>query len=135
MTHIEDIRNFLNAATVRLRELEEMLEQRSTSVHGWDANAIATACAKEWGLHQGALHSTAQDRPVVQARQAAMFLMAKHTAKARKEIGLFFRPDLNVSTVAYALRCVPSMMEDDNNFAGKIVRAETAYLIAKQNQK
>lgn len=135
MTHIEDIRNFLNAAMARLAELEAIIEQRTNSVHGWDASVITQACADQWTLQSGTLHSPSQERPIAHARQAAMFLMAKHTPKSRREIAKFFRPDMDVSTVNYAIRNVPVLMQADANFAGKVVRAETAYIIAKQNKQ
>lgn len=135
MTHIEDIKNFLNAAMARLTELEAIIEQRTNSIHGWDASVITQACADQWTLQAGSLHSPSQERPIAHARQAAMYLMAKHTPKSRREIAKFFRPDMDVSTVNYAVRNVPTLMQADTNFAGKVVRAETAYLVAKQNKQ
>lgn len=135
MTHINDIRNALNAALARLHDLELLLEHRAANAYEWDANAITTACAEQWGIAKNVLYAPARGRPLVYARQAAMFLMAKHTTMQPREIASHFRPDMHIGTVAYAIKAVSSMMEMDPLFAGKVVRAETAYLIAKQNQK
>lgn len=131
MKHIQDIRHSLNIALARLNELELALAHRAPEVHEWDAKTITECVAKEFGISKEILYVRARGRPMVYARQVAMFLMSKHTSMVPREITAHFRPDMHIGTHTYAVKAVSTMMELDPIFSGKVVRAETAYLIAK----
>ena len=131
MKHIEDIRHALNIALARLNELELALAHRAPEVHEWDAKTITECVAKEFGISKEILYVRARGRPMVYARQVAMFLMSKHTSMVPREITAHFRPDMHIGTHTYAIKAVSTMMELDPVFSGKVVRAETQYLIAK----
>lgn len=132
MTHIHDIRNALNAALEQLNELELALQHRSPLGYERDTEAIGRACARQFNIAYEKLFSSARGRSFVYARQIAMFLMSKHTTMTVAEVAGHFK--MHVGNVRYALEKVQDHLKVDNNFAGKIARAEAEYLSKNGNE-
>jgi len=131
MKQIDRIRNALNMALARLEELEQTLEHKAPALYEWDATMICTVAAQEFNVNRDALYVKTRDKAIVDARHTAIFLMKKHLAMSATQVAEHFRSDMNRSTVNSAVSSIQDRIETNPNFSAKIVRAETAYLIAK----
>ena len=134
MKHIQDIRHSLKTALARLNELELSLTNKTAAAYQWDVDTIAECVAKEFGFAKEMFHARSLPRPVTYARQAAMFLMSKHIGLSATEVCTHFRHDMHISIYYAAMKSVMDKMEIDPIYSGKVVRAETAYLIQKNNK-
>ncbi|NBW21102.1 MAG: hypothetical protein EBR82_75375, partial [Caulobacteraceae bacterium] len=68
------------------------------------------------------------------ARHTAMYLMGKHLPMSTTQIASHFRADMCRTTVISAMSGIRDKIETSPTFSAKIVRAETAYLIAKNGR-
>jgi chromosomal replication initiation ATPase DnaA len=134
MKQIDSIRNALNTALARLEELEQTLEHRAPALYEWDATMICTVAAAEFGVNRDALYVDSRDRAIVDSRHTAMYLMGKHLPMSIYQIAAHFRSDMHRTTVISAMSGIRDKIETSPIFSAKIVRAETAYLIAKNGR-
>jgi chromosomal replication initiation ATPase DnaA len=134
MKQIDSIRNALNTALARLEELEQTLEHRAPALYEWDATTICSVAAEEFGVGRDSLYVKARDRAIVDARHTAIYLMKKYLGMSATQIATHFRSDMNRSTVNYAVSGIRDKIEQNLNFSAKIIRAESKYLIAKNER-
>ena len=134
MKDIEKIRNSLTSALIRLNELELSLTKKRSEAIDWDSRTIVNAVANEFGVASELFYAKSCPLPVKYARQVAIYLISKHTGIKYSEVCAHFRKNLSGNVYYVAMKSVMDKMEIDPIYSGKVVRAETAYLIQKNNK-